>query len=305
MNSLHGAGAVLWQVLTPIFLIAGFGYALARKAGLRPQGLSRAAFYVFSPCLLFDKFSHTHLSAADLGRISAFAILVMAGSGLIAWLLSSLLHFDRPLAAGFTLCAIAGNTGNYGLPASQFAFGEAALEPAIIYYAVSTLVLSTAGVYLAARGRRHTRAALRNVLTVPLAYAGLLGLLVWATGFKVPIPIERSTALAGQAAVPVMLVLLGVQLADVQLRDNMGRITLATVTKLIFSPLLGLALAGPLGLTGINRQAVILESAMPTAVMATVLATEYDSVPQFTAGVVMLSTLASLITVTIVITLLS
>ena len=295
---------VLWQVLAPIFLTAGFGYVLARKVGMRPQGLSRAAFYIFSPCLLFDKFSHTQLTAADLGRIAGFAILVMAGSGLIAWLCSWVLHLDRPLAAAFMLCAIAGNTGNYGLPANQFAFGEAALEPAVIYYAVSTLVLSTAGVYLVARGRRHPREAMRNVLTVPLAYAGILGLLVWATGIQVPVPIERSTALAGQAAVPVMLVLLGVHLAEVRLRNDLGRITLVSAIKLIGGPLLGFALAGPLGLTGINRQAAILESAMPTAVMATVLATEYDAAPQFTAGVVMVSTLASLITVTVVVTLL-
>lgn len=300
MDALRGVAEVLWQVLAPIFLVAGFGYVLARKVGLRPQGLSRAAFYVFSPCLLFDKFSHTQLSAADLGRIAAFTILVMAGSGLVAWLLSSLLGFERPLGAAFMLCAIAGNTGNYGLPASQFAFGEEALEPAITYYAVSTLVLSTAGVYLVARGRRQAKAALRNALTVPLAYAGLLGLLVWATGVRVPMPIERATALAGQAAIPVMLILLGVQLADVRLRDDLGRISLAAATKLVVAPLLGLALAGPLGLSGINRQAAILQSAMPSAVMATVLATEYDAAPQYTAGVVMVSTLASLATVTVV-----
>lgn len=301
---MRAAAGVLWQVLAPIFLTAGFGYVLARKAGLRPQGLSRAAFYVFSPCLLFDKFSHTQLSASVLGQIAAFTVLVMAGSGLIAWMLSRLLHFDRPLAVAFMLCAIAGNTGNYGLPANQFAFGEAALEPAVVYYAVSTLVLSTVGIYLAARGRQSVGASLRNVLRVPLAYAGILGLLVWVTGVAVPTPIERSTTLAGQAAVPVMLVLLGVHLADVRLRNDVGRITLAAATKLIAGPLLGFALAGPLGLTGVDRQAAILESAMPTAVMATVLATEYDAAPQFTAGVVLVSTLGSLITVTIVLTLL-
>jgi len=83
---MRGAIDVLWQVLAPILLTAGVGYVLARKVGLSPQGLSRAAFYVFSPCLLFDKFSHTQLSPVDLGRVAAFTVLVMAGSGLIAWL---------------------------------------------------------------------------------------------------------------------------------------------------------------------------------------------------------------------------
>lgn len=291
---------VLWQVIAPIFLASGLGFLLARKVGLRPRELSRSAFYIFSPCLLFDKFSHSTLSAGELGSVAAFAVLVMAGSGLIAWILCMVLGYDQPQTAAFILVAIAGNTGNYGLPASQFAFGEASLEPAIVYYAVSTLAISTVGVYLAARGKRSAKLAVRQVLTVPLTYAGLAGLLVWATGLAVPVPIERAAALAGQGAVPVMIILLGVQLADVRLRNNIGRITLAAATKLIAGPLLGIAAAGLLGLTGITRQAAILEASMPTAVMATVLATEYDAAPQFTAGVVMASTLGSLVTVTLV-----
>lgn len=299
---MRAALEVLWQVLTPIFLTAGAGYLLARRLNVRPQGLARAAFYIFSPCLLFDKFSHSSLSADDLGRLALFAVLTIAGSGLIAWGLSRLLHLDRVAGAAFVLCAIAGNTGNYGLPANQFAFGPDALEPAVIYYAVSTLVLSTVGVYVAASGRRSARQALRNVASVPLAYAGIAGLLVWATGVTLPLPIERFTNLAGQAAIPVMLVILGMQLAEVRLRDDLGLVTVAALTKLISGPLLGLFFAGLLGLSGIARQAAIVEASMPTAVMAIVLATEYDTAPRFTAGVVLVSTLASLVTVTLVLT---
>ncbi|MEZ4771150.1 MAG: AEC family transporter [Caldilineales bacterium] len=297
---MHAAVDVLWQVLTPIFLTAGAGYLLARKLGVQPRGLSRAAFYIFSPCLLFDKFSKTALSPTDLTRIALFAMLVIAGSGLVAWMICAAAGYDRPATMAFVLCVIAGNTGNYGLPANQFAFGETALEPAVIYYAISTLVLSTVGVYLVASGRRQARQALRNALTVPLVYAGLAGLLVWALHLHVPVPIERATALAGQAAVPVMLILLGIQLAAVRLRSDIGRISLASATKLVVSPLLGVLFAQLLGLTGVVRQAAILESAMPTAVMATVLTTEYEAAPEFTAGTVLVSTLASIVTVSIV-----
>lgn len=299
---MRAAIEVLWQVLAPIFLTAGAGYLLARQLGVHPQGLARAAFYIFSPSLLFDKFSHSTLSADDMGRLALFAILTIAGSGLIAWVLSRLLHLDRVVSAAFVLCAIAGNTGNYGLPANQFAFGAAALEPAVIYYAVSTLVLSTVGIYVAASGRRTARQAMRNAASVPLAYAGLAGLLVWATGLPVPLPIERFANLAGQAAIPVMLVILGMQLADVRLRDNLGPVTVAAATKLISGPLLGVFFAGLLGLSGITRQAAIVEASMPTAVMAIVLATEYDTAPRFTASVVLVSTLVSLVTVTLVLT---
>jgi hypothetical protein len=272
---------------------------------VRPDGLGKAAFYVFTPCLLFDKFSHSTLSANDLGRVALFTTLTIAGSGLIAWTLARLLHFDRVTGAAFVLCAIAGNTGNYGLPTNQFAFGDAALEPAVIYYAMSTLILSTVGVYVAASGRRTARQALRNVLSVPLVYAGVAGLLVWATGAPLPLPIERFANLAGQAAIPVMLVILGMQLAGVRLRDDIGRVSVAAATKLLSGPLLGLLFASLLGLSGITRQAAIVEASVPTAVLAMVLATEYDTAPGFTASVVMVSTLASLVTMTLVLIYLS
>lgn len=97
-----------------------------------------------------------------------------------------------------------------------------------------------------------------------------------------------------------MLILLGIQLAAVRLRSDIGRISLASATKLVVSPLLGVLFAQLLGLTGVVRQAAILEFAMPTAVMATVLTTEYEAAPEFTAGTVLVSTLASIVTVSIV-----
>lgn len=293
---------VFWQVIAPIFLIAGLGFVLARRVHLSPRGLSQVAFYLLSPCLLFDKFSHSTLTATDLGRLAGFAVLTMAGSGLAAWVLALVFGYGRAQTSAFILVVIAGNTGNYGLPANQFAFGDQALEPAVIYWAISTLFISTVGVYLAARGQRSATAALRNALTVPLTYAGLAGLVVWAAGWQLPVPVERAVNLAGSGAVPVMLVLLGVQLAAVRLRDDLGRISLAAVTKLLISPVLGLTLAGLLGLSGLTRQVAILQTAMPTAVMATVLSTEYDVEPQFTAGSVLVSTLGSLVTVTLILT---
>lgn len=293
---------VLWQVLLPIFLAVSLGYVLARRLGLSPQHLSRVAFYLLSPALLFDKLSHTSLSASDLGQMAAFAVLTITASTLLAWLLARLLNYGRPQTTAFMLVAFAGNTGNYGLAASQFAFGPAALEPAVVYYAVSTLLISTVGIYIAASGRQSARAALRNVARVPLAYAGLAGVLVWATGVAVPLPIERTANLLGQAAIPVMLVLLGVQLAGVHLRDDFGRISLAAATKLIGGAAAGLLAARLLGLTGLARQSGILQASMPTAVMATVLAGEYNTETRFTAGAVMASTVGSLVTLTILLT---
>jgi hypothetical protein len=293
---------VFWQVITPIMLVASLGYVLARRVNLSGRSLAHLTFYLLSPCLLYDKISHTSLSATDLQQLAAFAVLTMAGSAALGWLLARLLRLSRAQIAAFMIVAFAGNTGNYGLAASQFAFGPAALEPAVIYYAVSTLMISTVGVYLAASGRRSATMALRNALRVPLTYAGIAGVLVWATGIHPPLPIQRTVNLLGQGAIPVMLVLLGVQLAETHLRADGMRITLAAATKLVGGALIGIAVAGLLELTGLARQTSILQASMPTAVMAAVLARQYDAETGFTTGAIFASTLGSLITVTLVLT---
>jgi predicted permease len=296
---------VLWQVIAPVFLAAGLGFLLARAVGLKAQDLSRVAFYLLSPCLVFDKLSHSALSPGDLGRLVAFAVLTIVGSLLIAWILASLLRFEQAATSAFMLVVFAGNTGNYGLAANQFAFGSAALEPAIVYFAISTLFIATVGVYLVTRGRRSAANALRNVLTVPLTYAAVGGLLAWALDWQLPLPLDRAVGLVGQAAVPVMLIVLGIQLADIRQMDHPLRIAWASATKLIAVPLLGVLVASLLGLTGLNRQVGILQTAMPTAVMTTILTTVYDVEPGLAAGTVLATTLGSLVTVTLVLTFLT
>lgn len=290
---------VFWQVLMPIVLAAGAGYLLARRMRVPSQPLSRTAFYVLSPCLLFDKLSHSSLSGPQLGQIATFAVATMLGTALLAWAVARLLHSSRSETAAFVLVALAGNSGNYGLAANQFAFGPAALEPAVVYYAVSTLMIATVGVYVVSAGQQGALTALRNLWRVPLTYAGALGVAVWATGFPVPVPVERTANLLGQGAIPLMLVLLGIQLAGVRLQNSLGKIALAAAVKLVGGMAIGLALAHLMGLSGLARQSSILQASMPAAVMTTVLAEEYRSEAPFTAGVVMASTLGSLVTLTL------
>jgi predicted permease len=56
-----------------------------------------------------------------------------------------------------------------------------------------------------------------------------------------------------------------------------------------------------MGLTGVTRQAAVLEASMPTAVITTVLAVEYDLDNAFVTGTVVLSTLLSPLTLTLLI----
>jgi len=153
-------------------------------------------------------------------------------------------------------------------------------------------------VYIAARGHTDPREALRKVFQVPIGYAVLAGLFVNMTGLQSPEPVAKAVYLIGQAAVPVMLLVLGMQLARAGVTNQWGTIAAATSLRLIGAMALVIVLVRLLGFQGLSAKVATVEASMPTAVMSTILATEFDVRPTFVTGTVFVSTLASIVTLT-------
>jgi predicted permease len=104
--------------------------------------------------------------------------------------------------------------------------------------------------------------------------------------------------------IPTMVVALGCQLASAGIpRPNLDMVV-ASAVRLIGGPLLAVALAAPFGLAGIERSVGILQASMPAAVLVSIIAVENDLLPEFTIAAVLFSTLASVVTLTAVLSLL-
>jgi len=116
--------------------------------------------------------------------------------------------------------------------------------------------------------------------------------------WQLPLPLERPVSLLGEAAIPLLLVLLGLQFQNSSWSGQTLALTLSNVMRLVGGPVIAIGLALLFGLQGASRQAGIAQSAMPTAVLTTVLATEYDVEPTFVTSVVFLTTLLSPLTLT-------
>lgn len=284
--------------LLPIFILAGLGYWVGWRLQVKPRTFSQVVFYLFSPCLIFNLLNQNELQGADILRMLAYAVAAMALVGGIAWAGGRLLRLDRRLLAAVVLTTLYSNAGNLGLPVSLFAFGEVALAHASLYYVAMAVLTHTTGVVIASLGSAGLRQALFNLLKVPVWYAILAALLVKQTAFQLPLPIERSVDLLGQAAIPSMLVLLGLQIQEVRWTGQWQALSLAAGVRMVASPVIGLVLAPLFGLTEAARQAGILQTAMPTAVLTTILATEYEIEPSFVTLVVFATTLLSPFTLT-------
>jgi predicted permease len=300
---------VLLSVVLPIFLVVGTGALAQTRLRLNVKTVSRATFYLFAPALVFDSLVSSNLAATEFGQIVAAVIVVTAILWVVGAAISRILRFEGPTQAAFLAAILLMNAGNYGLPVNLFAFGEAGLARASVYFTISALLSSSLGVYLTARGHAKTLAALRRVFGVPLAYAAILGLVVGLAHVTIPDPLLKAIHLLGQASVPSMLIVLGISLTEtVQhgLRaSSLRALGSVTLLRLVVAPLLAWAVAWLLGLNGLDRNVVVVQSAMPTAVTTTILATEFESDPPFAAMCVLVTTLASLLTLTLLLNLIA
>jgi predicted permease len=98
-----------------------------------------------------------------------------------------------------------------------------------------------------------------------------------------------------------MQTVLGIQLATLTFtRQHWKAMGWASLLSLVVAPALAALFVIPLGVTGLARQVGILESAVPTAVSAAIVATRYESEPALVSGTVLVTSLLSLVTVTLV-----
>ncbi len=295
---------ILADDLLPIFVVASIGFVLARRLHVDVRSLSRITFNALAPCLVFNLLVTSRVGAAEFGLIVAYTLLFVAAVGAIARVAAIPLRLDQPHMAAFLIVVMFSNAGNYGLSVVLFAFGGEALARAAIFFVTSALVMYTFGTFLASRGRHGGRAALHGLARVPAVWGLVAAVLVIWTGADLPKVVSRPVDLLAAAAIPSMLLVLGMQFERGGKPERPGLVALAAALVLVGAPIVGFVLASALGLTGVTRQAVLVQSAMPSAVITTIVALEFDIAPSFVASVVVATTLASPVTVSILIALL-
>lgn len=255
-------------------------------------------FYIFSPCLIFSLLTSSQLGGDDIAKMVGFTVILMTGLGLLAWLVGRAFRFDRLLLVAVVLTTMFANSGNYGLSLTLFAFGEDALAHASLFFVTQAILVQTVGVVIVSLGSLSLKQAIISLFKVPGFYAVTLALIYNYMNWQLPLFADRTISLLGDAAIPVLMVLLGIQLGYSSINGNPRVLVTSNVLRLVVSPILAIGLSAVFGLTGVARQAGIIEAAMPTAVLTTVLATQYNVKPSFVSTVVFTTTLLSPFTVT-------
>jgi predicted permease len=277
--------AEVFTVIAPLFVLAGFGWLWAKRG--RPfqvDSVSLLATNIGTPCLVIHTLLSTEIDRMMLGTMLGGSIAAMACFMAFSALALKLMHLP---VRSFVTSLTFPNAGNAGLSLSLFAYGQPGLALGILFFAMSSLGNWTIGqAVLAGRGQ------LREVLRSPMIYATLAGILGNLAGVELPLWAMRSLQVAGNIAIPLMLLTLGVSLATLKVQDLRNGLILS-VLRLGLGVAVGFGLSALLGLEGAARGVFLIQCMMPPAVVNYVFAVRYAREPAAVASLVVLSTLLS------------
>jgi len=284
--------------LLPILIIAGIGFSLQRIFKLDPRPISQIIFNALTPALIFTVLINTEIQVANMTRMVLLSLLTTSAVGLLSWIIGKGLKLPGNMASAFILTVSGMNAGNFGLSVNYFAFGEDALAWASIFFVTNSLLINSVGVYVATVGRLNPSKAFLGLLKVPVVYAIPLAFIVRAYQVELPLFVWRPIELLSSAAIPSMLLALGMQIGNSGFPKQFGLLSITTGLRLIVSPAIAFLLAHILGLSGSAFQAGVTEAAVPTAVLTSIIALEYDVEPNYVTSAILVTTLLCPITIT-------
>lgn len=279
--------SALFDVLAPVLLIVLIGYWLRKStSAIDTASTSRLIMLVGTPSLVFSTLTTTELPAMTLLNVSLGALVVCCFASAFAYGVLKLLgHSVRTYLPPLTMP----NSGNLGLPLVLLAFGEDGLAKGVAFYFVVAIVQYVLMPVIVAG-----RFSAMSVIKEPLIWAVVAALVVKIFDAPVPQVIADTTGILGGMMIPVMLILLGAAIAQLAPRDIRTASKLA-LARLGIGTAAGLATIIVVGASGVEAGAIFLLASMPSAVVTYVIAARYDQDAQKVAGLVVMSTLLTLL----------
>ncbi|GAB4280796.1 MAG: AEC family transporter [Oscillatoriaceae cyanobacterium] len=281
----------------PVGSIVLIGFIAAKTLELHLPTLSRLALYVLFPAMVADSLYRTTLSAQSAAAIVLGCTLTYFAIGLVAWWWGRKLGLAVPLQKSLVTTSVLPNAGNMGLPVNLFALGAPGLDRAVVYMIChSILSVITVPAFLNGGGWRR---GLAFTLRLPLIWAVLLGLGLRFSQIELPLKLDRGLQLLGEGTIPLALLVLGVQIASKRFEPGRYEVG-ASLLRLIGGALMALVVGKGMGISGLDLQVLVLQSAMPCAINSFLMVNEFGGDAARTAQAVVISTLLAFVTLPLV-----
>lgn len=275
------------EVVSPVFLLGVVGFVWVKLGfDYRLEFVTRLAMTLSVPCLIFVALMKTEIDPTALTTVSLAAVFAYALVTIGCFILVKLARAD---VQTYLAPLIFGNTGNLGLPLALFAFGQEGFGYAVVIFAIMAIYSFTVGVWLVSGGGSIVKA-----IKEPLVGATLLGALFLWQDWETPRFLTNTIELIGQMAIPVMLITLGVAIARLKPMSITRAIGLS-VAKAVICVAAAFAAGLYFELAPVPLAVLVLQVATPVAVTSYMLAAKYEADSDSVAGLVVVSTLLSVL----------
>jgi predicted permease len=286
--------AQLSGILLPVFALAAVGYGWRRLGfPFEREFVTRVIMNVSGPCLIVDSLARLTLPMDIFLRMAAGAVTMFVVTVAVSWFALRLAGLS---IRSFLPALAIGNTGNLGLPLCLFAFGQEGLGLAVAVY-----VTNSVGQFTLTPMLQSQTSPLKTLATTPVVYGALIGTAVLFSGAALPEWVMTTIGLLGNLMIPLMLLALGNTLGGLHVK----RLSFATawgVVRLLVGFGVAYAVSLLFGIEGVAQGVLVLQGAMPAAIFNYLFAARYDRHPDEVAGIVLMSTLVSALSLPLLVT---
>lgn len=293
---------LLAEQIVALFLMMAAGYVLV-KSGLfeskDSKVLSNIVVYVCSPCVVVNSFQITLTKDKIMGLLLAAAgaviihVLLVGGTRLV----------QKPLNLNpiEKMSVIYSNSGNLIVPLVSSVLGQEWVFYSTAYMVVQTLLLWTHGIGVI---DREPQKNYKKILLNPNIIAIFIGVLLFAGGVRLPVPIRDCIGGFADMIGPASMLVIGMIIGNIDLKwvFRQKRPYFICFIRLIAFPLIFIAVFCFAGMQGLHKDAeyillvVLLAGSAPAAAMVTQLAQIYNKDAMYASVINVMSIILCIVT---------
>ncbi|WP_303722637.1 AEC family transporter [Malonomonas rubra] len=289
---------IFQKSVLPLFVI--ICVALVYQRFFKPdiKEITSLTLTVFAPVFVFDAIVKHNISFEALKLPFVFMLILTGVLLVMSYYVSRLLQLQSNDRISFILSCSMINIGNFGLPLIYFTYGEQAVSYSVVYFVAFNLSLSTIAIYVSSNASGF-KPIMLDLLKMPLFHAFFLAMIVVQCAVQLPEFALKSFSLIGQATIPLLIFILGLQLATTRFQAKFLKIiAVAVIIRLLLSPAVTYPLLGVLGVSGLEQKIATLQTSAPSALLPLMYAIKFNRSPDLLASIILATTVLSSISLT-------
>jgi predicted permease len=278
-----------------LVMLLGYLFGLLTKVDI--ASISKFAMVVLSPALIFSFMVRNPLTASQMIEIVGTVLVFTLVMVLITFIVIRMTGKSDLLKPSL-IATVFPNTGNFGLPVLLFAYGQEAFSIGVVIVVLNFILMYTLGVYFASLEDRSKQEGFRNIIRLPTTYSILLVVIINLFHISIPDFIYNPIKLVGDATIPICLLILGIQLSRTSIRGDFKITVISSVIKVLVAPIIIFGIVYIAGISGLMAKVLVLLNAMPTAVVMTIIASQYQARADIVANITFVTTILSFFSIT-------